>query len=65
MMIEHILTAFTEVLAPWNFMLLCVGVLAGIVAGAIPGFTITMAVVLVLPSPSACRRSKGLAPCWA
>ena len=49
MMIEHILTAFTEVLAPWNFMLLCIGVLAGIVAGAIPGFTITMAVVLVLP----------------
>ena len=49
MMFEHILTAFAEVLALKNFLLLSVGVLAGIVAGAIPGFTITMAVVLVLP----------------
>ncbi|MBI4183933.1 MAG: tripartite tricarboxylate transporter permease [Proteobacteria bacterium] len=49
MFVENVIAAFAAVFALKNFVLLSIGVLAGIVAGAIPGFTITMAVVLVLP----------------
>ena len=48
-MLEHALAALAAILAPQTFLLLTVGVFAGLVAGAIPGFTITMAVVLTLP----------------
>ena len=48
-MIENLINAFDAVFALNNLMLMALGVLAGLVAGSIPGFTITMAVVLALP----------------
>ena len=41
--------AFKEVFQIHTLLLMAVGVTAGIVTGAIPGFTITMAVALALP----------------
>jgi putative tricarboxylic transport membrane protein len=49
MIIENILAAGVAVLEWQNIILMLVGVLFGIIAGAIPGFTVTMAVVLTLP----------------
>ncbi|MDP4795757.1 MAG: tripartite tricarboxylate transporter permease [Rhodospirillales bacterium] len=49
MIIENILGAFDAVFHLKNIILMSVGVAAGLVTGAIPGFTITMAVVLTLP----------------
>ncbi|NIA68549.1 Tat pathway signal protein [Pelagibius litoralis] len=46
---ESLIGAFGEVFAPGNLVLMFVGVTAGLIAGSIPGFTITMAVVLTLP----------------
>lgn len=46
---ESALLAFQAVAHPYTFVLMAVGVAAGLIAGAIPGFTITMAVVLTLP----------------
>ncbi len=46
---EAIIGAFGEVFALNNLILMFVGVTAGLIAGSIPGFTITMAVVLTLP----------------
>ena len=49
MIIENVLFAFQDVF-PWkNLGLMFVGTTAGLIAGSIPGFTITMAVVLTLP----------------
>ncbi len=48
-MLESILEAFFQVFQFKLLALITVGTLAGIVAGAIPGFTITMAIVLTLP----------------
>ncbi|MEC7571285.1 MAG: hypothetical protein VX394_04470 [Pseudomonadota bacterium] len=45
-MIEHILGAFGEIFALGNLALMTLGVTTGLIAGSIPGFTITMAVVL-------------------
>jgi putative tricarboxylic transport membrane protein len=47
--LEHVGLAFQAVANPHTFALMAVGVMAGLIAGAIPGFTITMAVVLTLP----------------
>ena len=49
MIIDNLVLAFGEVFALNNLMLMAIGVLAGLIAGSIPGFTITMAVVLALP----------------
>jgi len=49
MVFQNIAGAFSEVFALYNLMLMAIGVLAGLIAGSIPGFTITMAVVLALP----------------
>ena len=49
-MIDVILQAFASiVLDPVTLGLMLVGTLAGILAGAIPGFTIAMGVILTLP----------------
>ena len=48
-MFENIYTAFGNVFTLYTLMLMAIGVLCGLVAGSIPGFTITMAVVLTLP----------------
>jgi putative tricarboxylic transport membrane protein len=44
--LPDIINSLTE---PMNILLLCVGVLAGIVVGALPGLTATMALALLLP----------------
>ena len=49
MIIENIILAFGEVLTIKTVLLMTLGVAGGLVAGAIPGFTIAMAVVLTLP----------------
>ena len=46
---DAIMTAFSEVFQFHTLILMAVAVTAGIVTGAIPGFTITMAVALALP----------------
>ena len=49
MILQNLFSAFGEVFALYNLMLMAIGVMAGLIAGSIPGFTITMAVVLALP----------------
>lgn len=49
MLFENLAAAFGEVFALKNIALMTIGTMAGLIAGAIPGFTITMAVVLTLP----------------
>jgi putative tricarboxylic transport membrane protein len=49
MFLDNVAVAFVSVVTPHNMLLMAIGVLAGLIAGAIPGFTITMAVVLTLP----------------
>ncbi|WP_028795178.1 tripartite tricarboxylate transporter permease [Thalassobaculum salexigens] len=49
MIIENVLFAFQEVFHWKNLGLMFIGTTAGLIAGSIPGFTITMAVVLTLP----------------
>ncbi len=48
-MIDLWLTGLSRVLQPDVFLSLAAGVVAGLVGGAIPGITITMTVILVLP----------------
>ncbi|MDP6883174.1 MAG: tripartite tricarboxylate transporter permease, partial [Rhodospirillales bacterium] len=49
MILENLLAAINAVLELQTVFFMIVGVTAGLIAGAIPGFTITMAVVLTLP----------------
>lgn len=49
MILENLFAAFGNVFTPSTLLLVTAGTLAGIVAGAIPGFTIAMAVILTLP----------------
>ena len=49
MILENIAGAFDAVFHIKNLGLMTLGVAAGLITGAIPGFTITMAVVLTLP----------------
>ena len=58
--LQNLTAAFFAVFAVKNLILLAIGTLAGIVAGAIPGFTITMAVVLVLPFTFGMSPTEGL-----
>jgi putative tricarboxylic transport membrane protein len=46
---DHLWAAFGAVFALKTLLLMTIGVGAGLIAGAIPGFTITMAIVLTLP----------------
>jgi putative tricarboxylic transport membrane protein len=48
-MLETILQATTSILDPKIFLAMSTGILAGLIGGAIPGITITMTVILVLP----------------
>ena len=49
MVIDNILAAIDVLANGHALLLMAVGVAAGLIAGAIPGFTIAMAVVLTLP----------------
>lgn len=48
-MVENILLSFEGILDASSLLILLVGVVAGIIFGSIPGFTITMGVALTLP----------------
>lgn len=48
-MIEAFLAGAADVLSPLTLAMMLAGSVAGIVAAAIPGFTVTMAIVLTLP----------------
>lgn len=61
MAIENVIEAFQAVLHFKNLALMTLGVAAGLIAGAIPGFTITMAVVLTLPFTFGMTPVSGLA----
>lgn len=49
MIFENILGAADALFTIPTILLMILGVAAGLIAGAIPGFTITMAIVLTLP----------------
>jgi putative tricarboxylic transport membrane protein len=48
-MFELLLSGFATILEPGNLIYLMVGVAAGLVLGAIPGLTATMAIALIIP----------------
>ena len=61
MIIDNVLAASTELFTLTTMGLMMLGVAAGLLAGAIPGFTIAMAVVLVLPFTFTLSAVQGLA----
>lgn len=60
-MTDAFLTAMSGVMEPYTLMLMMVATCAGIIAAAIPGFTITMAIVLTLPLTFAMPPMQGIA----
>ena len=61
MIIENVIAAFGALFEVQTMALMVLGVAAGLIAGAIPGFTITMAVVLTLPFTFGMPPIQGLA----
>ena len=61
MIIENTLAALQELATFKTILLMVVGASAGLIAGAIPGFTIAMAVVLTLPFTFGMEASQGIA----
>lgn len=61
MIVENVILAFAEITNITTLTLMMVGVAAGLLAGAIPGFTIAMAIVLTLPFTFGMPPSQGLA----
>ncbi len=61
MIIENVSAAFGALFDIQTMALMVLGVAAGLIAGAIPGFTITMAVVLTLPFTFGMPPIQGLA----
>ena len=60
-LIETILAASAELFTVQTMVLMVVGTMAGLLAGAIPGFTIAMAIVLTLPFTFGMPPLQGLA----
>ena len=61
MVFENVLLAVNELSNFTTVMLMLIGVAGGLIAGAIPGFTIAMAVVLTLPFTFGMPPAQGLA----
>lgn len=61
MIIDNVILAFGEILTVKTILLMLLGVSGGLIAGAIPGFTIAMAVVLTLPFTFSMPPAQGLA----
>ncbi len=61
MILENIGLAFAEITNVTTLSLMLIGVAGGLIAGAIPGFTIAMAVVLTLPFTFGMPAPQGLA----
>lgn len=47
--IFHLAAGFKTALEPINFLLICLGMVVGVIAGALPGITMLGTIVLVLP----------------
>ena len=60
-MLENVFAAAHELITLQTMALMMVGTIAGLLAGGIPGFTITMAVVLTLPFTFGMEPIQGLA----
>ncbi|MGI9520822.1 MAG: tripartite tricarboxylate transporter permease [Hyphomicrobiaceae bacterium] len=60
-MLEHVADATNAIFTVQTLALMLLGVAAGLMAGAIPGFTIAMAVVLTLPFTFSMPPEQGLA----
>jgi putative tricarboxylic transport membrane protein len=58
---ETFLNATLAILAPQTFLYMGAGVVAGLIGGAIPGVTITMTIILVLPFTFGMTPLQGLA----
>lgn len=56
----HIVAGFAEVMRPENLLIILVGVLAGIILGALPGLTPTMGVAVLIPFTFAMEPATGL-----
>ena len=61
MILENVSLAFEAIFATKTLLLMGIGVAGGLIAGAIPGFTIAMAVVLTLPFTFSMPPEQGLA----
>jgi putative tricarboxylic transport membrane protein len=61
MILENVMAAANELATLKTILLMLVGVAGGLIAGAIPGFTIAMAVVLTLPFTFGMPATQGLA----
>lgn len=61
MILENILLAIQELATFETLLFMSIGTLAGLVSGAIPGFTIAMAIVLTLPFTFSMPPAQGLA----
>lgn len=61
MILDNMAIAAGEIFTLGTILLMTLGVVAGLIAGAIPGFTIAMAVVLVLPFTFGMDPVQGLA----
>ncbi|MGO4889611.1 tripartite tricarboxylate transporter permease [Anaerobacillus sp. MEB173] len=59
--LSAILLAAQEVVQPFTLFLILMGVFFGIIAGAIPGFTFTMAIILAFPFTFGMEPIQGLA----
>ncbi|UOA14976.1 tripartite tricarboxylate transporter permease [Sulfitobacter dubius] len=58
---EILFSAFLEIMQPVTFALMALGVFGGLVVGAIPGFSATMAIVIILPLTFTLSAMQGLA----
>ncbi|OED36941.1 Tat pathway signal protein [Chromatiales bacterium (ex Bugula neritina AB1)] len=61
MILENIAAAISELASLQTLFLMTIGASAGLIAGAIPGFTIAMAVVLTLPFTFGMDATQGVA----
>jgi putative tricarboxylic transport membrane protein len=48
-LLDFITQGLFQVFQPVNFIIMCIGVFAGIIFGAIPGLTATLAISLLIP----------------
>jgi putative tricarboxylic transport membrane protein len=60
-MLADFASGAAQVLSPWTLLYMALGSVAGIIAAAIPGFTVTMAIVLTLPLTFAMEPLQGIA----
>lgn len=65
MRMDALMSGITQVLSPGNLMLMLGGTVAGLIAGALPGLTATMAVALIIPFTFVMPPLSGLVPMGA